>query len=123
MGIYTKDYGKQAMATYIAGLYRSIRFGAEEAHGKANIIQLNFLREKGAVVLQEDGKFNINEDIFFASAGELAKLVLTIEAEGDYEAAGEILKTYGQMTPEIKNTIAKLATVPRDLNTTYEVAR
>ena len=123
MGTYTKDYGKQAMATYIAGLYRSIRFGAEEAHGKANIIQLNFLREKGAVVLQEDGKFNINEDIFFASAGELAKIVLTIEAEGDYEAAGELLETYGHMTPEIKNTIAKLATVPRDLNTTYEIAK
>lgn len=120
-GIYTAEYGKKAMATYLAGLYRSIRFGTEEAHGKANLIQLNFLRESGAIERTENGKFNINEEIFFEKVGELAKLVLTVEAEGDYDRAGEVLDKYGKMTDEIKETIESLKGIPRDLDTSFEI--
>ena len=123
MGEFTPEYAKKAMATYVAGLYRSLRFGAEEAHGKANLIQLNFLREQGAIVLGEDGKFNVNEEIFFEKCGELGKLILTIEAEGDYEKAGEVLDKYGKVTPEIQDNIDKLVNIPRDLNTTYTLAK
>ena len=120
MGKITDEDIMKAISTYLPGLYRSIRFGAEEAHGKANLIQLNFLRETKAIEVTEDGKFTINQDIFFEKVGELAKLVLEIEAEGDYEKAGEVLNKYGVMTDEIKSVIDSLKDIPRDLNTTYQ---
>ncbi|MFC2129795.1 hypothetical protein ACFLSQ_00015 [Bacteroidota bacterium] len=123
LGIFSEEDLKKAMATYLPGLYRSIRFGAEEAHGKSNLIQLNFLREAGAITKNENGKFVINEKIFFEKCAELANIVLTIEAEGDYELAGEILEKYGEMTDEINETIESLKGIPRDLNTTYEISK
>jgi len=121
MGIFKSDDLKKAMATYLPGLYRSIRFGAEEAHGKANLIQLNFLFEKGAIMKNSNGKFVINEDIFFEKCAELAKLVLTIEAEGNYKKAGEILEKYGKVNKDIQDAIDLLKSIPRDLNTTYKM--
>ena len=121
-GTYTEEYGKKAVATYLAGLYRSIRFGTESAHGRANVIQLNYLRESGAITRNEDGKFDVNWDIFYDKVAELAEMVLVVRAEGDYEGAGEILEKYGQVSSEIEETIESLSDIPRDLNTSYKYA-
>jgi len=119
MKLITPKYVKKAMVTYLAGLYRSIRFGAE-AHGQSNLIQLNFLQEKGAIVKTKDGKFTINENIFFEKVAELAKIVLTIEAEGDYNGGIKLLEKYGKLTDEIRGIIESLKDIPRDLDTSYE---
>ncbi len=119
MKLITPEYMQKAMATYLAGLYRSIRFGAE-AHGQSNLVQLNFLREKGAILKNKDGKFSIDKKIFFEKVGELAKIVLTIEAEGDYNQGVKFLEKYGKMTNEISAVIESLKDIPRDLDTTYE---
>ena len=120
MGILSDQEVKNAMATYLAGLYRSIRFGTNSAHGRANLIQLNFLKEKGAIVKLDNGKFKINTSIFFDKVADLAKLILETQAMGDYEKAGEILDTYSVLTPEIKAEIESLKDIPRDINSTYE---
>lgn len=117
-GVYPKDYLKQAEATYLAGLFRSMRFGKEEAHGGANYIQFNFLREKGAIEYK-NGKFSINSAIFMEKVAELAGIVLKIEADGDYEAAKKLVAKYRQDTKDIKEANAKLTKVPRDLDTRY----
>lgn len=122
-GIFPPEYKQNLLVTYLAGLYRSIRFGVEEAHGKANLIQLNYLFETGAIVKQADGKLNINADVFFDKAAELAKFVLTMEAEGDYAGAGAFMEQYAKMTPAIQEAINSLQGVPRDLNTTYSVIK
>lgn len=120
MGIIDDEELKNSMVTYLAGLYRSIRFGSNSAHGRANMIQLNFLREKGAIVKQDNGKFNINQSIFFEKVAELAKIILEIQGNGDYEKAGEILDKYSILTNEIKSEIESLKDIPRDINTKYE---
>jgi hypothetical protein len=120
MKLITPDYNKKAMVTYVVGLYRSIRFGAEEAHGIANIIQLNFLREKGAIKKLDNGRFTIDENNFYNAVAELAKLVLTVEAEGDYNGAVNVINKYGKMSDETMKLIDSLKEIPRDLNTTYE---
>lgn len=120
LGLIDDDYVKKAKVTYVAGLYRSIRFGTDKAHGKGNLIQLNFLMEKGAIITTEDGKLSINDDVFFKVVGELAGKVLTIQAEGDYEAAGNLFTDYGTMNDTIEDNIEKLKEIPRDLNTTYD---
>lgn len=121
MKIYDNDYLKKVMVTYLAGLYRSIRFGAEEAHGKANLIQLNFLRESGALIKTKEGKFSFDETLFWGKVAELAKQLLTIEAEGDYDGAGKLMDKYAKFSAEIKEVINALKDIPRDLNTSYEL--
>jgi len=123
MGVFTNEDIKKAIATYLPGLYRSIRFGAEEAHGKANLIQLNYLSEVGAISKNKNGKFVVDEEIFFDKCAELAKIVLTIEAEGDYKKAGEILEKYGEMTEDINAAIESLKGIPRDINTKYSYTK
>ena len=118
MGLITKDEMKKSIATYIAGLYRSIRFGGE-AHGQSNLVQLNFLQEKGAITKTKDGKLTVDDKKFFPAVAELSKIILTLQAEGDYNKAVEVLNQYGKMTKEIEKNIEKLKSIPRDLNTTY----
>ncbi|MCB2204031.1 peptidase [bacterium] len=118
-GVVSDVQLKKTIVTYVAGLFRSLRFGAEEAHGQANLVQLNWLREANAISQNEDGTYSIDFGIFMTAAEGLAREVLTIEIEGDYEAAGKLLEHYGKMTPEIDANIEKLKDIPRDLNTSY----
>ena len=106
---------EKAKVTYIVGLFRSIRFGAEEAHSKANLIQLNFLEENGVIKYEKD-KIRIDTKKFFDAIKELAREVLTIEAEGNYARAGEILEKYGKMKSQTLRLISLLSEIPRDLN-------
>ena len=110
---------EKAKVTYIVGLFRSIRFGAEEAHSKANLIQLNFLEENGVIKYEKD-KIKIDTKKFFDAIKELAHEVLTIEAEGNYARAGEILEKYGKMKPQTLRLISLLSDIPRDLNIIWE---
>ncbi len=118
-GVVPADAMKKSMITYVVGLYRSLRFGAEEAHGKANLVQLNFLRESGAIRLLANGKISIDEKSFLDRLTELARRVLMIEITGDYAGAGTLLKRYGVMTKEIATIVENVRTVPRDLDTSY----
>ncbi len=120
LGEITPEYLKKAVVTYVTGMYRSIRFGAEEAHGRANLIQLNYLKKHGAIMKQDDGTYTVSEFVFFSKVADLAHKILMIEVAGDYEAAGEIIEEYGQLTDEIKAEIESLNDVPRDIDTKYE---
>ncbi len=116
--IITSDDLKKSIVTYVAGLFRSLRFGVEEAHGKANLVQLNWLIDKGAV--KEKGDFwTIDFDKFMPALTELTRDVLMIEILGNYDGAGELLTKFGIMTSAIDATVAKLTDIPRDLNTRY----
>ncbi len=120
-GIFDENYIMKAITTYIAGLFRSIRFGPEEAHGKANLIQLNYLMEKNAIILGKNGKLNFNRNTFFDACGGLAGLILTTEAEGDYAKSKEIIAKYGAMNRQIAGLIGEMSLIPRDINTAYEL--
>ncbi|MGB9912989.1 MAG: dipeptidyl-peptidase 3 family protein, partial [Candidatus Kapaibacteriota bacterium] len=104
--LLTPEELEKAKVTYVAGLFRSIRFGAEEAHGNANLIQLNFLEEQEAIGYR-NGKVIINLDKFLPAVEKLARIILTVEAEGDYNRAGEIIDKYGKLKPETKKIIEK----------------
>lgn len=118
-GLIDENYMEKAKITYIVGLFRSIRFGVEEAHGKANLIQLNYLREKG-IISYNNGKLVINATEFFAGIESLANLILTTQAEGNYGKAGEIIARYGKLDNETKKMIDLLKSVPRDIDTFYK---
>lgn len=120
--LITQEQFEKAKVTYIAGLFRSIRFGAEEAHGKANLIQLNFLEEKG-IIKYQNNKVILNLENFLTGIEDLARVILTIQAEGDYNKAGEILAQYGKMKPETQTIINYLKDIPRDIDTEYAILK
>ncbi len=118
-GVINQEELKKSIVTYVAGLFRSLRFGIEEAHGQANLMQLNWFLEKGALKRNADGRYGIDFETFMDTAAALARAVLTVEIEGDYAGAGSLQEKYGRMTPDIDAVIAKLVDIPRDLNTRY----
>jgi len=118
-GYYNQEYIEKAKATYLAGLYRSIRFGTG-AHAASNYIQLNFLKDKKAIYKDANGKLAIDNAIFFGAVKELATLILQIQYEGNYQKAIEVINKYGQLTKEIQSEVELLKSIPRDINTSYD---
>lgn len=121
-GIYNTEYIKKAQATYIAGLYRSIRFGTG-AHATSNYIQLNFLKEKKAIFKNSKNKYEINENIFFDAVKELANQILMIQINGEKNKAEEIINKYGKLTEEIKEEVKLFSNIPRDIDTKYKIVK
>ena len=112
-------YREQA-ATYLAGLFRSVRFGIGEAHGVANALQFNYLLEKG-VIVAEGGKFRISYAAFPGAIAQLVGELLTVQAAGDYAGAKALLDRYGVMPPVLAEALARLDDVPVDILPLYDV--
>lgn len=123
-GVYPKGFDKEIYTTFLAGIFRSVRFGISEAHGAGNAIIYNYLLEKGAYTYNEKTKkvavnFNkINEGV-----KSLAELILTIQAKGDYKAAVELVNKYGVETPSMKVLREKLAQLPIDIKPIYQIEK
>jgi hypothetical protein len=105
--------------TYTAGMFRTTRFGVAEAHGLGMVLQANFLLEKGAVDLTEDGRFRPVPELFEASFRDLAHELLMIQALGDYEAAIAFVERYGTVHPAMVAAIEALTDLPVDVDPSY----
>lgn len=104
--------------TFLAGIFRSVRFGASSAHGKANMIRFNYFKELGAFSRNEKtGLYRVNFDAMTVAMNELSKLILTIQGDGNYEKAVEILNTKGIISPQLAKDLARLeeANIPVDI--------
>lgn len=119
--VFSEDEVRSNYVTYLAGIFRSIRFGAESAHAKGMAIQLNYLLREGGIEYDAAaGTYRVEFERFPAAVDKLAEEVLTIEATGDYDRAGDLLETYGELTPEVEASLARLADIPVDVRFTYE---
>jgi hypothetical protein len=108
-----RDY----MTTFMAGIFRSVRFGASSAHGKANMIRFNFFKEKGAFTKNEDGTYKVNYDKMESAMAELSNLILTLQGNGDYVGVTKLVDEKGIITPELQVDLNKLskANIPVDV--------
>ncbi|MCX7862429.1 MAG: Zn-dependent hydrolase [Bacteroidales bacterium] len=104
--------------TFLAGIFRSVRFGASSSHGKANMIEFNYLKNKEAFTYNENtGKFKVNFDKMKIAIADLGKEILLIQGNGDYNKAKEMISTLAVIDPQLHkslNTIAH-AGIPRDI--------
>ena len=122
-GIFPQELGKRIMATMLAGLFRSMRFGVSEAHGLANLIEYNFFKEEGCIAYDEKGaRFSVVEDKFVGCVEGLARRLLTIEATGDYEGAKGMIEKFGKMPSEVAEAIKRLEDIPVDIKPIYSSA-
>jgi hypothetical protein len=102
-------------ATYAGLMFRSMRFGINEAHGRGTAVQWNWIREHGGVTPGANDKYTIDINKFREGVKTLATELLTIEATGDYNRADALLKKYGVSTPEMEKVIGGLKDIPVDI--------
>jgi len=112
---------KQLYTTFLASAFRSLRFGLNEAHGKGMALQMNYLLDKGAFVVNANGTFSVNHAKIKQGVRDLAHDLLTLEATGDYAGAKKMLDTLGVIRPEVAKAIAKLSDIPTDIVPTRDV--
>lgn len=106
------------LKTYLAGLFRSMRFGVHEAHGKSNVIQFNWLKEKGIISVESD-RFAIHAEGIEVVAEELLQKVCSIESLSTTEEAEDFLITYGTPGEEVLKAIEGLSDIPTDIKAVY----
>jgi len=108
---------EEAITTYIVGLLRSVRFGASEAHGIANMMCYNYMFENGAFTRNGNGTYHINyEKARKAMEGWIA-LILKTQATGDFAFASQYSKDHGTIGPDLQKDLDRInkAGIPRDI--------
>ena len=103
--------------TFMAGIFRSVRFGAASAHGKANMIRFNFFKEMGAFTKQEDGTYKVDYDKMQAAMNALSEIILTLQGNGDYDGVTKLVADKGIIGSELQADLDKLETqdIPVDI--------
>ncbi len=119
-GFYPKELGDTLWQTYLAGMFRSVRFGIASAHGGGNAVQFNYILDKGGFSYDPaTGRFSVVEGKVRDAARDLAREVLMIEARGDYKAAKAFVEKYRVVRPEMAKAIKGLESLPVDIKPIY----
>jgi hypothetical protein len=117
MGEITSGEVMNNYVTFFAGIFRSSRFGAASAHGKANMMNLKYFADNGAFVYQDDGTYKVNLDNMKSAVVSLLEKILTTQGDGDYEAAKTWIETDGIMTESLRRDLdmVNAAGIPVDI--------
>ena len=104
--------------TFMTGIFRSVRFGAASAHGRANMVRFNFFLDEGAFVRDaETGRYSVDFERMETAIANLSRLLLTLQGDGDYEGAKELTESKGIITPQLQADLDRLteASIPVDI--------
>jgi hypothetical protein len=123
-GLLSKSMVESMYVSFLAGCFRSIRFGLTEAHGKGQALQFNYLYEKGAFVFHEDSTFSVDFAKIEGAVESLSHEILTIQGKGDKNAATLLLNKYCTITGPLKTALENLerVKVPVDISPTFPLA-
>ena len=103
--------------TFLAGIFRSVRFGASSAHGKANMVRFNYFQEQGAFSRNEQGLYRVNMKKMTLAINSLSELILTLQGNGDYQGVDKLVATSGIIKTDLATDLARLeaAKIPVDI--------
>ena len=103
--------------TFLAGIFRSVRFGASSAHGQANMIAFNYFAENGAFQKLSSGKYKVDVAKMEQAMNGLSELVLTLQGNGDYEGVKKLYATKGIIPADLQKDLDTLKTqnIPVDI--------
>ena len=122
-GEFPAEYRKQLLISYFAGLFRSVRFGVAEAHGKGAAFQINRFLEEGAATFDpENVRFKVDIAKLEASIDALVRDICVMQHEGDPKKVKAFLARYGVVSPPMKKALAKVEAVPVDVRPSYPLA-
>ncbi|MFQ5639500.1 MAG: peptidase [bacterium] len=122
-GLMPEKLSKEIAVTYLAGLFRGIRFGIGEAHGKGNALQFNYMMEKGAIQYDDQtGTYSVNSDSFKNWVRELVQDICILQANGDYAGVQKLYEKYVHLPEVLSNSLEKLTGIPVDIVPQYTLA-
>jgi hypothetical protein len=103
--------------TLLASMFRSVRFGATDSHGRANVVAFNFLQKFGAFAREPSGKYRVDMAKMREGADSLSARILRIQGNGDYEGAGALNAEFGTIEPVLQGDLARLGArnIPVDI--------
>ena len=103
--------------TFLAGIFRSVRFGASDAHGRANMIRFNFFNDHGAFTRDETGHYRADFEKMREAIDALSERILRLQGDGDYEGAAAMIGDMGVVGPTLQQDLDKLnkAGIPTDI--------
>jgi hypothetical protein len=120
--VLDKSLAQTIYNTYLASAFRSIRFGINEAHGRGVAMQLNYLLDRGALRLAAEGTFTADHAKMREGMIALTRELMTLQAEGNYTRAEELLKEFAVVRPEIRRALARLDDIPVDIEPMFTTA-
>lgn len=121
-GQLDKKFEQTMYTTFLASAFRSLRFGVNEAHGRGQAIQLNYLMDKGAFKVNGDGTFAVDASKIRDGVNALTREIMTLQAEGSYAKAKQMIDTLGVLRPQAKAVLDKLTSVPTDIEPRFATA-
>ncbi len=104
--------------TYLAGLFRSVRFGASSAHGRANAAQFSYFQEHGAFTRDSaSGRYRVDFPRMRAAVDSLAGRILRFQGDGDYDGARKFMTGRAAISPALQRDLDRLGTrgIPVDI--------
>lgn len=123
-GIIDKGMERTLYTTYLASMFRSVRFGITEAHGRGVAMQFNYLTDEGAIKFNEaKGTFSVDHSKIKEGVTKLTHDLLTLEAEGSYDKAKAMLDKFAVIRPPMQQALDKLKDVPVDIEPVFPLAR
>jgi hypothetical protein len=122
MGELAPDHDLQAnMVTFISSIFRSIRFGASSAHGRANLARFNFFQEMEAFTIdQETGTYRVDFEKTLEAMNALSERILTYQGNGDYDGVVAFMNEYGGIRPQLRADLDRLADAGIPVDIVYE---
>jgi len=123
-GVFPETFKNETWVTFLAGTFRSVRFGINEAHGGGNAIIYNYLLEKGAYEYNsETQRVKVNFGKITPALRILANMILMIQAKGDYQGAKDLIAKYVVNSPSMETLRNNLTEIPVDIKPIYEIEK
>ena len=122
-GDLPKEKLPEYYASYVADIFRSVRFGVAEAHAQGEMMEFNYLLEHGAIRRQPSGRYALRYEIMPVQLEALAKELLEMEASGDRARAEAWFKKYDVIRPELQQALKKASRVPVDIDPLFAFPR
>jgi hypothetical protein len=123
-GVIDKQMQRTLYTTYLASMFRSVRFGLTESHARGVAMQFNYFTDEGAIKFDErTNKFSVDNTKIRDAVRKLTHDLLTLEAEGSYDKAKAILDKYSLIRPPMKGALDRLINVPVDIEPIFPLAK
>src|SRR4029434_8230757 len=114
-GKLEKKYEQTMYTTYLASMFRSIRFGLNEAHGRGVAMQLNYFLDHGDVTVAADGTFAVNPGRIKQNVVDLTRDIMTMQAGGDYAGGQQMIAEAAAGRAHVQRALDRLAAVAVDI--------
>jgi len=106
------EMGKESIednyVTFLASLFRSVRFGATDSHGRANVVAFNFLERQGAFTREADGRYRVDFAKMRVASDSLSRRILVLQGDGDYAGVGALNSEFGAIGPTLRGDLDRL---------------